>query len=81
MKRYLVIGGRIRSISDGQEHYISPSTLCRLYGVRPADAVLAMDAADPVLWGLRFADYIELSPRRDGKYTLPAIAAIDEVLK
>jgi len=33
MKKYLVVGGTIKSISDGDVHYISPAQLMHLYQV------------------------------------------------
>ncbi len=36
-KKYIVIGGYVRSKSDGDEHYVSAGKLCRLYNLNPEE--------------------------------------------
>jgi len=37
MKKYLVCPGYVRSITDGQQHYISYGKLIKLYDVNPEE--------------------------------------------
>ena len=64
-KKYLVIGGTVRSKNDGQLHYIGPHTLAALYRVRRSQCFLIRDdeKMDGVPDGL-----IVLRPREDGDY-------------
>lgn len=72
MKKYLVIGGDVRSKNDGQTHYISPRILCDLYKVNPRECHLVRDVEDtPRLAGLDWSRFTLLQPREDGDYTLP----------
>lgn len=68
--KYLVIGGFIRSNTDGQQHYISPQRLMDLYKVNPQDCVLAENNESFTLRGLDRSKFIVLRPRFDGNYGL-----------
>lgn len=66
--RYVLRPGSVVSRSDGQEHYISATSLRQLYRV-PRDAdVIVDDGKRP--FRPRHRDVI-LRPRNDGDYTLP----------
>lgn len=62
MKRFLIIPGYVRSMSDGQRHYITGSQLIRLYGLRSKDCVIKTDRGeeDPAL--------LPLYPLDNGRY-------------
>lgn len=62
--KYMVHLGWVKSISDGDLHYISAVQLVRLYNLRPEEYVL------PGV-GRSEGDYINLYPRFDGNYTKP----------
>ena len=68
MKKYLIVPGYVTSRSDRQEHFIGARQLMRLYGVNPAECVVADDTRPGMngqgLWPLR--------PRFDGNYRLPS---------
>lgn len=68
-KRYLVIGGSLRSPHDGQFRHVDPRTLARLYRVDPRDCLFASGWDDQRLAAIRAKDYIVLRPRFDGDYT------------
>jgi len=70
--KYVVIGGRVISKTDGNEHYISPVQLVSLYGVNRRECLLYSDAKDHYLkTGNRTKDeLIYLFPRYDGNYDL-----------
>jgi hypothetical protein len=69
MPKYLLIPGYIEG-KDGQRHFICERMLMRLYNVHEDDCVVGWPhpngqvTPDPHL--------IELKPRPDGNYTLPA---------
>ena len=71
-KRYLVIGGSLRSPHDGQFRYVSPRTLAGLYQVDPRDCVFASGWDDHRLAAVRAKDYTVLRPQYDGDYTMGA---------
>lgn len=68
-KRYLVIGGYIISKNDGDKHYVSAPTLCRLYGVNTMECVLADELRPDSMLDLP-ENLIILRPRYDGIYVL-----------
>ena len=68
-KRYLVIGGSLRSPHDGQFRYIGPRTLAQLYLVDPRDCIFASGWDDQRLAAVRAKDYTVLRPQYDGDYT------------
>lgn len=71
MKKYLVIGGTIRSKTDGDMHYISPARLCFLYKVNPSECVVVPDGSFKNLCRYAGTNLIVLAPRLDGDYALP----------
>ena len=69
MKKYLCIGGHIRSRSDGQEHFIPAHRLPFLFKVNINECVLARDDNDRE----RIAPnrhLIILRPDESGQYNL-----------
>lgn len=63
MKKYLCIGGHIRSDNDGDIHYISPKKLPILYQVNPQECYFARGSEDPILKFLNCEELIILRPR------------------
>ncbi len=76
-KRFIVIGGRVYSSTDGQIHHVGARELCQLYGVIPAECVLTDERSD--IEGL--PDLPVLRPRHDGQYRLGLVAAAAIALK
>lgn len=70
MKKYLLFPGFVPSKNDGDRHFIGFRALCRLYGVPLSQCLNARDAYS--LQGWDTSKLIELHPRLDGDYTLPA---------
>lgn len=69
-KKYLVIGGEIASVNDGDIHYVGALRLCSLYGVSPVECIL-VEEGDPLL-GICPENYIVLHPRWEHEeYRLP----------
>jgi len=68
-KKYLVIPGTITSESDGDLHYISASSLIRLYGVDPRECVVLSEYLSDV--GIKRDELIVLRPNYRGNYDLP----------
>lgn len=68
-KKYVVIGGRVQSVNDGDIHYIDALQLCHLYNINPQEAHLVENSTPRPLALSR--DLIWLYPRRDGNYCLP----------
>lgn len=64
-KKYLLIPGHVKSINDGDIHYISPVMLKNLYNVNMSECLIY----NPKLKQPK--NLIELHPREDGDYTLP----------
>lgn len=65
MTKYLLMSGTVKSVNDGDHHFISPSMLVQLYRVG------AMYCAAYHPGRTRAKDYaklIKLYPREDGKY-------------
>ena len=72
-KKYVVVGGKIMSKSDGDIHHIPAPVLAKLYGLDPRDCVLT-DESKPDYETTRrnYSGHTVLFPRYDGNYTLPA---------
>jgi len=70
-KKYIVIGGRIKSRFDGDYHYVNAKRLCELYQINPNECYLAEENMPESLLGLRF-DLPVLTPRNDGIYKIEA---------
>lgn len=75
--KYVVCPGMVTSQTDGQEHYVGPMQLMRLYGVRPEEC----EIYEPASWWPwsyyvqaeeRQQGLIRLCPRYDGDYSLPS---------
>lgn len=62
MKRYCLVPGWVRSINDGDRHYISAISLMKLYGVRANECVQHSDPA----YDCTALEH--LAPRYDGNY-------------
>ncbi len=64
--------GVVRSVHDGERHYIGGAQLARLYGVLPVDEVVTYDPLNPTHtkeYEDRHGMYvIHLHPRRKGDY-------------
>lgn len=74
-KKYLVIGGLVKSRSDGDIHHVSAPRLCALYGVNMDECVLADERDNDIEWvEVRNGHLTRLRPRYDGNYTLPKAA-------
>ena len=72
-KKYLVLPGYIYSKYDGEEHYITASTLIKLYNVNPNECVIHDSSRSSDLFGFREFNYkglIKLTPRYHGDYFL-----------
>lgn len=71
-KKYLVCPGYVKSINDGELHYISAYKLMRLYNVHPRECIInnynkfwsKLDSMSDLDKG----HLIKLAPRRDGNY-------------
>ena len=71
-KRYLLCPGDVMSKTDGQYHYVGAHELARLYGVR-LDQCEVRPHREIARFGWRpHPGLIELHPRYDGNYSLPA---------
>ena len=68
MKKYIVIGGKVESKSDGDIHYISTSQLCSLYGVDPNECFLCRNQDDYERRRPALPDLPLLRPRYEGDY-------------
>lgn len=64
MKRFVLCPGYVRSITDGDLHYISSGQLARLYGVNLRDCFVD-DGKRP---GYNGREFVHLFPRTGGKY-------------
>lgn len=74
--KWVVFPGRVRSRTDGDEHYVGAAQLMRLYGVRPQECMVADPVGSRAVYAatVRDADrlgLVPLVPRGDGNYTLP----------
>ena len=68
-KKYIVIGGEVRSATDGDWHYVNAGRLCELYKLNPNECYLAEDNRPESYTGLR-TDLPILRPRSNGNYTI-----------
>ena len=68
--RFLLVPGYVRSVNDGDRHYVGIMALARLYELRPSEWVAYREGVpmDAQRRGLE-----PLYPRRDGKYGRPAV--------
>ncbi len=71
MKKYIVMGGRVESKSDGDIHYISSRKLCDLYKVNPDECYLLGEYESEHSIRMReLPNLPRLTPRYDGNYSL-----------
>lgn len=75
-QKYIVHGGFITSVNDGQLHYVESRTVMNLYGLAPYQCILVSGDNDKRLETMRHYDskystYIHLYPDRFGYYILP----------
>lgn len=72
--KYILVGGYVTSRNDGDRHYISPLQLASCYNVNPSECILIPGKRLRTLKLAKeqFPDIIELNPRDDGNYRLPA---------
>lgn len=68
--KYIVYGGVVKSINDGELHSVSPQKLIELYKLNPKDCKIVRSEKD--LLGFDFGIYnpIVIKPRSDGNYNL-----------
>lgn len=71
--RYLVIGGIVRSKTDGDYHYVYSRELAALYGLTSDDDVTLAEENGSFLKGFDMSSFIVLRPRYDGDYSLPTV--------
>ncbi len=64
--RYVLFPGSVRSIFDGNTHYIGYERLIRLYKLNPCQCVNGLSQ-----WCRSEPGDIRLGPRSDGNYSLP----------
>jgi len=69
MKKYVVIPGYVRSPNDGDEHYITPTMLARLFRVPLAECII-IDSAHTTEGFIIPPDLPVLRPRNSGNYDL-----------
>lgn len=68
-KKYVVVGGYIYSINDGERHYINANRLCMLYSVHPEECYLF--DGDNHMRGFRNTENLQvLGPKADGNYSI-----------
>jgi hypothetical protein len=65
-KKYVLVGGLVRSKTDGQIHYVSAHRLARLYMLDKRECYF-VDGAE---WPPLPSDLTRLFPRYDGDYRL-----------
>ena len=68
MKKYVCIGGKITSKSDGDIHYISPHRVSELYKVNPEECYFTENDNASILNALRLEELIILRPDYHGNY-------------
>lgn len=69
-KRWLLYPGMVTSQTDGQRHHVPASRLPQLFGVDPAECVIAR----PDVPGWKPPSGLTaLAPRSNGDYTLPEV--------
>jgi hypothetical protein len=74
--KYLVCPGIVKSVNDGQHHYIGPNMLMHLYGVKYDECKIYEPSPNwlPIDYELSFErniNLIKLYPRSDGNYKIP----------
>lgn len=73
--KYALYPGSVRSKTDGDLHYVGPSTLAHLYGVDLRDCMVVYEHELDKPWNRGQRDRATalpaLRPRWDGNYALP----------
>lgn len=71
--KYLLCPGKVISIADGQEHYITSNMLIHLYDVLANECIEEFDTHKlrGIEGGKKKDDLVELAPQHDGNYSLP----------
>lgn len=69
MIKYVVIGDKVISKYDGQEHYVNAKDLIRLYGIDPKECI-THESMSGVPLTRSIAGLTVLRPRYDGKYKI-----------
>lgn len=70
--KYLLCPGYVISQTDGELHFVGERQLAELYGVPMSQCVVRPERAFGRFGWRPPAGAIELRPRYDGNYTLPA---------
>lgn len=70
--RYLLCPGHVMSKTDGQYHYVGAHDLAQLYGVQMDQCEVRPERMMARFGWRPTAGVIELHPRYDGNYSLPA---------
>jgi len=68
MKKYICIGGYIRSMSDHDIHYVHSYNLPALYKVNSRECIFAESDQSYKLLGLALEDFKILRPLSSGNY-------------
>ena len=73
-KKYILIGGVVTSKTDGDEHYISPYKLQKLYNLNPNECIFVKDDNPKnlrvSLLGRNIDNCIILRPKYNGDYKI-----------
>lgn len=70
MKKYILMGGNIRSKNDGQIHFISANKLCELYGLNQDECFFCDERFPATYRGIRSEDLTILYPNYEGDYSV-----------
>jgi hypothetical protein len=68
--KYALYPGKVRSINDGDWHFISSIELARLYKVKMSECITVDLRSKASFMGLNIGHLKSLHPRSDGKYPL-----------
>lgn len=84
-QKYIVHGGFVTSVNDGQTHYVEARSVMLLYGLAPYQCVLVNGKDEKIermmRYDTRFNDYIHLYPDPRGHYYLPKRGVFERVTK
>lgn len=72
MKKYVLMGGYVKSRHDRDIHFISATKLRNLYGVK-RDECYYCDETDRSTFPKDVDSFIILRPKYDGNYQLPSV--------
>lgn len=68
--KYLVFGGYVISINDGDKHWVTPEQVIKLYKVNPKECRMIKQEKDLFGFNKKYYNLIELRPRDDGNYDI-----------